>query len=138
MKWSDLPLRPNDRLLRQFAVLWTVFFLGVAAWQYGFHDRTTLAGCVAAAALVVGLPGMAYPAWVRPIFVGWTIATFPIGWVVSHLVLGTFFYGLMTPVALFFRLIGRDELKLRAPAGATTYWTRKPKVSDPGRYFQQF
>ena len=65
---------------------------------------------LAGLALVVGLLGLVAPRLIRPIYVGWMIAAFPIGWVMSHVVQALILYGLFTPVALVFRLIGRDAL----------------------------
>jgi hypothetical protein len=63
---------------------------------------------------------------------------FPLGWLVSQLVLAILFYGVFTPLALVFRLIGRDALALKKPSGEATFWRPKPTPSDPRRYFRQY
>ncbi len=63
---------------------------------------------------------------------------FPIGWVISHVILALVFYGLFTPLALVFRLIGRDALVLRRSPSARGYWQPRPQVTDPRRYLKQF
>ena len=62
------------------------------------------------------------------------------GWRVrcSRLVLGFLFYGLFTPLAFVFRVLGRDALGLKRRADAPTYWQAKPVVTDMNRYLQQF
>jgi hypothetical protein len=65
-------------------------------------------------------------------------AALPIGWVVSRVILGLVFYGLMTPVAFVFRAAGRDELMLKPPAGVGTYWQKRPATLDKSRYLRQF
>lgn len=50
----------------------------------------------------------------RPIYVAWMVAAFPIGWTISLVVMAAMFYGLFTPIGLFFRLIGRDSMELQA------------------------
>jgi|GEM_PF-921511 len=37
------------------------------------------------------------------------------------------FYGVMTPVAVLLRALGRDPLSLRFNAGATSYWVRRDR-----------
>ena len=63
------------------------------------------------------------------------IAAFPIGWTVSKIVLGAVFLLVFTPVALVFRLTGRDALQLRRGSGRS-YWTGKPAPSVES-YFRQ-
>jgi hypothetical protein len=48
------------------------------------------------------------------------------------------FYGMVTPVALFFRLIGRDTLSRRHRPEIKTYWVPKRQVSDLSSYFRPF
>lgn len=65
-------------------------------------------------------------------------AVYPIGWIVSRVVLGVLFFGLFTPVAVLFRCAGRDELALKPQPGATTYWRAKPGAKDKAQYLRQF
>jgi hypothetical protein len=137
MQWSDIQFRPSARTLRQFAGLWMAFFGSLAAWQYFHRHEPLTAGFLALFALVVGLVGVARPQLIRPIYVGWMVLTFPIGWTVSQLMLAVLYYGLFTPIGLLFRLFGRDPLQLRQPA-TETYWSAKSTPADPRRYFKQF
>lgn len=138
MRWSDIKFHPDSRMLRQFAVIWIVFFLGLAAWQGWGHGRREVALVLVIVALSVGPLGMWRPQWIRPIYVGWTVAVFPIGWVVSHLVLGLIFYGLFTPISLVFRILGRDALGRHRPTHPSSYWHPKSTPTDVRSYFRQF
>jgi hypothetical protein len=134
----DSPFAPTPRMLRQFGGLWIVFFSGIAAWQGLHHERHTLAIALAVLAVTVGPLGIASPRLIRPVFVGWMMLVYPIGWIVSRVILGVLFYALFTPVALVFRIIGRDELKLKPQGEAQTYWCAKPKATDKSQYLRQF
>jgi hypothetical protein len=138
MRWSDIPRSPSTTMLRQFAALWLVFFGGIAAWQWLARGRVGIAAAVAALAIGVGVLGLARPQAVRPIFVGWMILAFPIGWTVSLILLGLVYYGLFLPLGLVFRLLGRDALQLRPRPALTTYWTPRSSPADIRRYFRQF
>ena len=138
MNWSDLPLQPSSRTLRQFAVLWILFFAGLASWHGPFVSTSSLALFSVLLALNVGLVGLAKPPFIRPIFVIWMIAAFPIGWIVSRVLLACVFYGIFLPVGLCFRLVGRDVLKRRYDPGQAAYWTRKNYATDLAGYFRQF
>jgi hypothetical protein len=138
MRWSDIPRSPSTTMLRQFAALWLIFFGSIAAWQWLARGRVGIAAALAALAIGVGVLGLARPQAVRPIFVGWMILAFPIGWTVSLILLGLVYYGLFLPLGLVFRLMGRDALLLRPRPSLTTYWTPRSSPADIRRYFRQF
>jgi hypothetical protein len=138
MRWSDIPRSPSTTMLRQFAGLWLIFFGSIAAWQWLARGRIGIAAMLATLAIGVGVLGLARPQAVRPIFVGWMILAFPIGWTVSLILLGLVYYGLFLPLGLVFRLMGRDALLLRPRPGLTTYWTPRSAPADIRRYFRQF
>jgi hypothetical protein len=138
MRWADIPFDASHRTLRQFAGLW-VLFVGGLAWYWGYwREFTTVGWVLAVLALTIGPLGLVWPAAIRPIWIGLLTLTFPIGWVVSHILLGVVYYGMFTPLSLFFKLIGRDLLTRRRPPQAETYWVPKPAVTDPRRYYRQF
>lgn len=137
MQWSDIQFDPPARKLRQFAALWLVFFCALSAW-HGLvrgHERIGLA--LAVLGVTFGVAGLVRPAAIRPIFVGWMIVAFPIGWVVSKIALGLLFFGIFTPLAFLFRFKRRDPLRRRRSFGGKTYWTKKPMPANARRYFEQ-
>lgn len=138
MQWSDINFRPQSKTLRQFAVLWTLFLLGAAAWQWFLHGRATLATVLLVAGLAFGVTGIVRPASIRWLFVALSVATFPIGWLVSWLLFAALFFVVFTPLALFFRLIGRDPLDRRFDKKLRSYWAEKPPAPDARRYFRQY
>jgi hypothetical protein len=72
------------------------------------------------------------------IYLGLTLVTFPIGLAVSFIVLASFYFLLLTPLALIFRLIGRDVLGLSFKSPADTYWKKCTRSNSLDRYFHQF
>lgn len=82
--------------------------------------------------------GMVAPSLMRPVFVGLTLLTWPIGWVTSHLALAVVYYGTVTPIGLLRRARGRDPLKRAIDPRATTYWSEVRSNTRPDRYFRQF
>ena len=138
MRWSDIPFDPSRATLRQFAGLWLVFFGGLALWQGLVRGQTGLATLCAVLALTIGPLGLIRPGWIRPIYVGWMILAFPIGWTVSQVMLALMFYGLFMPIGLLFRLLGRDALHRTRRPEVESYWTPKPAPAGPKSYFRQF
>jgi hypothetical protein len=137
MRWQDIDFHPPSRTLRQFAAIWIVFFGGMALWQGFVLHRTALATVLAVATLL-GPVGLMRPQWLRPIFVGWMVAVFPIGWVMSRLIMTFVFFTIFLPIALVFRMMGRDALRLKRRPDAATYWQPKPAPADLHSYFRQF
>ena len=137
MKWSDLPLHPTPRMLRQFAAALLVFLALDCALFPGVL-RHPAGRCVIGALAVMGVAGLALPALIRWLFIGATVAAFPIGWVVSQVMLALMFYVILTPLALVFRWRRRDELQLRRPPGDESRWTTRDAPPKPERYLKQF
>ena len=138
MQWSDIPFRPKTKELRQFAGLSLLVFGGLAAWRYWSRGFDNIVAALAVLALAIGPIGLVKPNLIRWIYVGWMIVAFPIGWTVSRIMMGILFYGIFTPIALWFRLIGRDPLDRRLEPGRASYWTPKPAPVSVRSYFRQF
>jgi len=129
---------PPPRMLRQFSALLLLLLcgLGVANHVSGRSVEVTMA--LAVTGIVVGGAGLVLPALVRPIFVAWTAVTFPIGWVISRLTLALIYFCIFTPIAVVFRLRGRDRLHRHYEPSAETYWRAKPSAESIKDYFRQF
>jgi hypothetical protein len=138
MRWSDIQFDPSRTTLRQFAGLWLVFFGGLALWQGPVRGQTGLASILAVLALTIGVLGLTRPESVRPIYVGWMVLAFPIGWTISQVMLAAMFFGLFTPIALASRLLGRDPLQRARRPERESYWTPKPVPAELKSYFKQF
>ena len=99
MNWSDVIKPPPDKMLRQFAVLCIVVFVGLAGWRAYHGQAGTFTWALAAFGGVVGVVGLISPPAIKPIYMGWMVAAFPIGWTISRVVLGAVYYIVFTPVA---------------------------------------
>jgi hypothetical protein len=139
--------KPDAKKLRTFGVMALVVFgaLGALALARGHVIGIPLGGARAAvgAALcavgaLAGVFAFVRPALNRPLYLGLTIVTYPIGIVVSYAVLGFVFYGVFSLVGLIFRLLGRDPLARRFEADRPTYWIEHPPPKPARSYFRQF
>ena len=137
---SLLPINrnPDRKTLAEFSEF-SLFFLGMVFAPLSYvRGRPTAAALFWVAAVAIRLVGAARPEALRGLFVGLMLATAPIGWVVSHLALGLLYYGVITPIGLVFRLLGRDLLNRRFDPAATTYWEPYNPDRGLGRYLRQF
>lgn len=134
----DINFNPPKRDLRIFALLLPVFF-GIVAWVvFRKHDNATVAIAIASSGAAMGAVCFVAPVIARYVYVGWMIAVFPIGWVVSHILLAVMFYGIVTPIGLIMQLCGRDPMRRRFDPDATTYWVKRFEQAKAEQYFRQF
>jgi len=136
MQWSDIQFNPSRKTLRQFAGLFLIIFGLMAIVELQFRHRPELAAVYGALAVVVGPLGLLIPQAMRPIWVVWSVVAFPIGFIISTVILAVLFFGVFTPIGLAFRLSGRDALSLRR-SDVTSYWKPRSGVRDKRQYFRQ-
>jgi hypothetical protein len=129
---------PSKQTLRTFSLGLIVLSLVSAAWVSWQQPVTTQTVWSCAIAGGIGILGACYPPVVRWIYVGWTLAVFPIGWITLQLILILLFLGLITPIGFLLRQTGHDPLQLGQKPEATTYWTRRNQLHDPRRHFRQY
>jgi len=143
----ELNLRPDARTLRQFGViaLFGFGFIALIAWHellifsFGLGDaREIVAGVFGGLAIVSAFFSAVYPKANLPIYLGLTLLSYPIGFVLSYVIMGFLFYGLITPLGLFFKLTGRDSMHRRFDPEASTYWTDPRPRRGKESYFRQF
>lgn len=139
MALVSLNREPTARLLRQFAAIW--FPAACATIGWAVFRRTHAWPWVLAIwipAFLISVAGVVRPSLMKPIWIGWMTAVFPIGWAISHLVLAVTYYLVLTPVGLALRVVGRDPMQRTLDRRATTYWQKHDQITDPSRYFRQF
>lgn len=137
MRFQDIQRSPSTKMLRQFGWLAAIIFLTLSAYHYGIHQRSLLGMTLAVAGILFGILGSLQPKWLGPIYITWMFAAFPIGWVVSHVILAFIFYGCFLPLGWILRIKGYDPLKLKRPAGST-FWQDRPPGRDIRRYLKQY
>lgn len=146
-KMIEIDWRPDEGTLRQFGfiALFGFGFLATIAWfewlvfSFGLGEaRPIVAGVFAGLAGLSALFSLLAPRANWPIYVGLTVLAYPIGFVLSYLIMGFLFFVMITPVGLFFRLIGRDALQRRFDPSASTYWADPRPRRGRESYFRQF
>jgi hypothetical protein len=139
MALVDINWNPSPKELRVFAVLQLIFF-AIVAWlllRQGWAT-TGWASTIFVGSVIVAVTGLFKPTWLRAMYVVWMAAVFPIGFVVSHVLMAAVFYLVVTPIGLIMRLVGHDPMHRKQDHDAKTYWQpRTPPQGNRG-YFRQF
>ena len=79
-----------------------------------------------------------YPV-LRPVYVVWMRFAFVLAWVNTRVLLGLFFFLILTPIGVVMRLTGKDLLEKRFDRSAKTYWQkREAEAVDKSRYERLF
>jgi hypothetical protein len=135
----EINRNPSPRDLKIFGLVWLpAAILVLSWWLWSLTGSLRSASIFVLAGLATSALGLLVPSLLRRIYVGWMVAAYPIGWVVSHTVLALVFYLVITPIGLVLRIVGRDPLSRRLDRSARTYWIAREATAYKGRYFSQF
>jgi len=134
----EINWNPEKRELRKFGLIGLVL-LGAAGLilRFVFGAAGIWAVLPVAAGLFIFLVTLTSVKAGRALYLGLTFAALPIGLVISFLLMAAFYFLVLTPVGLVFKLSGRDVLERRFEPDAPTYWTKRRHTDDPERYFHQ-
>ena len=130
---------PTARDLKWFGPLFLLFF-GIIGYLLSTRaNLPQVAYAVWGASVVIVAIYYAVPSLQRKFYFGWIYAVYPIGYVLSHVIMGIVYYGVVTPIALIMRAMGRDPMTRTLDRKAKTYWVEhRPGDRDPASYFRQF
>ena len=129
---------PSPATLKWFGVVVLAFFCLVGLIARLNDVSGQVASWICAAGGVIAAVYYAVPSLRRSLYLGWMHLVYPIGWTVSHVLLGLAYYGVITPIGLGLRLSGRDPMKRRLYRSRASYWIQRPPNRDSSRYFRQF
>ena len=65
-------------------------------------------------------------------------AGLPLGYIISFVLMGLFYFLIITCFSIVFRIIGRDPLYRNFDLNMDSYWSPHESTDDTKRYFSQF
>ncbi|MCG3203650.1 MAG: hypothetical protein KCHDKBKB_00321 [Elusimicrobia bacterium] len=130
--------RPSTSELRKFG--WTILIgFGIIGLIIFFKGNPQIAYRIWGGAVAICLLTLTLPSLSKPFYWIWMGIALVLGTVMSRVVLSLIFFLILTPVALFFRLVKRDELRRRRHAKEEqTHWRDLPEITDPKYYDHLF
>jgi saxitoxin biosynthesis operon SxtJ-like protein len=123
--------------LKWFGLLMGAFFglMGTMSWMRTHHKAAITFWCIGAGLMLAYYLVRSIQ---RPVFDLWMGISYPIGWVMSAIMMAVIFFLVLTPVGLVMRLLGRDPMCRAFDRAAESYWEPHNPEGDSRRYFQQF
>jgi hypothetical protein len=121
MATTTVNTNPDKQELRKFGLIFAGMFILIFGlllpWIWDKPSPTwpwIVAAVFIAAALVV-------PMLLGPVYRIWMKIGHVLGWINTRIILGLVFFFIFAPVALVLRILGKDALKQRLDASATSY-----------------
>lgn len=129
---------PSRKQLNQFGFIWLGFLIFFASVAWFKFESQRAAGTLLVLSILVPAIGWIVPAFMRLVFVGLSYVAFPVGFVVSHVLLALVYYCVVTPIGLLVRMLGHDPMQKRLEPEADSYWMARDPHPDAKQYFRQY
>lgn len=143
MPFVKLNWKPTPKQLRQFGVVFLTGFLAIGLVKYfwpfsRFITRDETFGLVMILIGVIG-GGIALTGTklALPLYYLWMGVAFVMGNIMSRVIMVLIYYGVVTPLGLAARLVGRDRLQLKKTK-TDSYWQDISLPKEPEKYERQF
>ncbi len=124
----DAVRKTGKAFLIGFSIIGAVLLIAHSGWfRFDFAQGVQSIGWRWFAGLGVGLfilSRVAYPL-MKPIHIAWMTLAFALGWFNTRLLLGIFFYLILTPIGVVMRLLGVDLIDQKIDRRAESYWKKR-------------
>ena len=115
------------------------FIVGLKAGSFEENGSLTIPLVLWGLALLSPALSLVCPKALLPLYLCLSVIAIPIGFVLSYIILMFIFYFLITPICLFFRLLNRDELRIRhGNSNRKSNWVSSAKEKELKSYFRQY
>ena len=120
--------------LRQFGLLVGAVFTVIGLWPLVFRGEPLRLWAIGVGGLLIAFGGI-LPSVLAPIHKGWMWVGHILGWINTRILLTIVFYGLVTPIGIVFRLMGKDTMRQTLDEPGTTYRVvRSPRPRSHMKY----
>jgi hypothetical protein len=129
----------NDNILlpsnRKFGIVMGFVAISIGGF-FVFHQPQLIGYVLLLVGFLLILGALKNSEWLSPLNRAWMRFGELLGKVVSPIILSLIFFSIFVPISLFFKLIGRDELKLRR-VPSTSYWVEKKERAHASKSFKR-
>ena len=122
MKKKEIKISSN----KSFGIVFFVIFLVVALWPLINEGEIRIWSIVIS--IIFLFLGLINSKILTPLNKLWFRFGILLGNVFSPIVMGIIYFGVITPIGILMKLIGKDILNLKQNKKSSTYWIKKEKV----------
>ncbi len=130
MKQKEIKTGSN----KSFGIVFFVIFIIIALWPL-LKDENIRVWSIIVSITFLTL-GLLNSKILTPLNKLWMRLGILLGAIVSPIVMGVVYFGVITPIGLIMKLFGKDVLNLKIDTNKNTYWTSKKKI--PSKMKDQF
>jgi hypothetical protein len=126
----------DAKQLRSFGLLVGGAFGIIGLWPLLIRGEPPRPWALGLAVALAGV-GLVLPTSLRRVHQAWMLAGHALGWINTRIILGVVYYGLLTPIGVTMRLLGKDPMNRAFSPEADSY--RVPRSGrSPRHLFRQF
>jgi len=130
-------IRATQDSVKKFGILFAV--IGALVTAYLIYRESSIWYWPLAASLFFVIMVFVGQPVLKPLYIGWMAFAFVLGWINTRILLGIFYYLILTPIGLLLRVTGKDLLDKKIDHSAKSYWKKRAKETfDPARYERLF
>jgi hypothetical protein len=115
----------EKRQLLSFGLIVGGLFGVLGLWPIAFRGEAARLWALVLAALLV-IPAVLFPTSLRLAYRAWMAIGEALGWANTRIILGLVYYGVMTPMGVGMRLLGRDPMRRGLEPAAGSYRVGRP------------
>lgn len=124
------PLPSNKKIGIFFFIILTILSVVLFIYDYPLISVITLTTGLISLTLSYLKPDL-----LLPVNKAWMTLGYLLGYIVSPIVIGSIFFVIFTPISIFLKIIGRDELKL-VNKNSNSYWRKRQLNKDSQTSFK--
>ena len=130
MKQKEIKISSN----KSFGLVFFVIFIIIALWPLLNDGNIRIWSIIVS--IIFLILGLLNSKILTPFNKLWMRLGALLGIIVSPIVMGVVYFGIITPIGLIMKLFGKDVLNLKLEKNKKTYWTLKKKI--PSKMKDQF
>ncbi len=124
------PLPSNKKIGIFFFIILAILSVVLFIYDYPLISVITLTTGLISLTLSYLKPGL-----LLPVNKAWMTLGYLLGYIVSPIVIGSIYFVIFTPISIFLKIIGRDELKL-LNKNSDSYWRKRQLNKDSQTSFK--